>query len=309
MSNRNTVTPQNTSAIEPTMSNRNTVTPQNTSAIEPTFSNRGNTTLPNEHMSNRNTVTPQNTSTVNLPTPQPPSSPSISITPPSTTSPPPTYFGLPILLLHFAALLVSPPFVLPYQHPTPLPQTPPSRTTHLSAFLSEFVPVRDTHALVPLTLDFPSEPYTVADALSAISAGDTKLHPDGDDDPLWTTAMSSPDREYWIAGARDELKSLKDLNVFVLVPRSELPCGQRPLKGKLVCKRKCDDTGNITRYKVRYVAKGFAQRYLSRLRQDLCPNRSSRVLQIFTSYRRSLGLGHPTCRHKNCLPPRCASRF
>jgi hypothetical protein len=31
------------------------------------------------------------------------------------------------------------------------------------------------------------------------------------------------------------------------------------LKGKLVCKRKRDDTGTVTRYKVRYVAKGFAQ--------------------------------------------------
>ena len=63
------------------------------------------------------------------------------------------------------------------------------------------------------------------------------------------------------AGGRDELKSLEDLQVFVLVPRSEIPLGQRPLKGKLVCKRKCDETGKIVRYKVRYVAKGFAQRY------------------------------------------------
>ena len=41
--------------------------------------------------------------------------------------------------------------------------------------------------------------------------------------------MSSPEREYWIAGARDELKSLEDLDVFVLVPRSDVPRGQRPL--------------------------------------------------------------------------------
>ena len=73
--------------------------------------------------------------------------------------------------------------------------------------------------------------------------------------------MSSNEREYWIAGGHDELKSLADLKVFVLVPRSDLPRGQRPLKGKLVCKRKCDDTGKIVRYKVQYVAKGFAQRY------------------------------------------------
>jgi len=33
------------------------------------------------------------------------------------------------------------------------------------------------------------------------------------------------------------------------------------LKGKLVCKCKQDNTGNVVRYKVRYVAKGYTQRY------------------------------------------------
>jgi Reverse transcriptase (RNA-dependent DNA polymerase) len=84
---------------------------------------------------------------------------------------------------------------------------------------------------------------------------------DSGDDPSWEEALASKEREYWIAGGRDELKSLEDLNVFVLVPRSAVPRGQRPLKGKLVCKRKRDDMGNVVRYKVRYVAKGYAQRY------------------------------------------------
>ena len=69
----------------------------------------------------------------------------------------------------------------------------------------------------------------------------------------------SSEKEYWIAGAREELKSLQDLQVFVLVPRSSLPPGRRPMRGKLVCKRKRDDAGQIIRYKVQYVAKGYAQ--------------------------------------------------
>lgn len=73
--------------------------------------------------------------------------------------------------------------------------------------------------------------------------------------------MASDEREYWIAGGQDKLKSLQDLNVFVLVPHSNVPHGQRPLKGKLVCKKKQDDTGHVTCYKVRYVTKGFAQKY------------------------------------------------
>ena len=71
--------------------------------------------------------------------------------------------------------------------------------------------------------------------------------------------MSSLEKEYWIASGCDELKSLEDLKVFILVPRSSIPPGQHPLKGKLVCNCKHNDSGNIICYKVRYVAKGFAQ--------------------------------------------------
>lgn len=66
--------------------------------------------------------------------------------------------------------------------------------------------------------------------------------------------------EYWITGTCDELCSLVDLHVFVLVPHSELPKGKQPLRGKLVCKHKYNDTGKIVCYKVQYVTKGFAQR-------------------------------------------------
>lgn len=41
---------------------------------------------------------------------------------------------------------------------------------------------------------------------------------DTGDDPLWADALASPDREYWIAGAREEIQSLKDLQVYVLIP-------------------------------------------------------------------------------------------
>jgi Reverse transcriptase (RNA-dependent DNA polymerase) len=99
------------------------------------------------------------------------------------------------------------------------------------------------------------------EALSATAEGSPEPILDSGDDPSWGEALASPDREFWIAGARDEIKSLETLKVFILVPQTEVPAGQRPLKGKLVCKRKCDDAGNITGYKVHYVAKGYAQRY------------------------------------------------
>jgi len=135
---------------------------------------------------------------------------------------------------------------------------------HTDAFLSEFAPFCNTHHLVPTDLNLDDHaPFfpSVDEVLSAMA--DSTLEPtlDTSDDPSWPEALVLPEREYWIAGVHDELKSLEDLKVFVLVPRSEVPRGQRPLKGKLVCKRKRDDKGNVVRYKVRYVAKGYAQRY------------------------------------------------
>jgi transposase InsO family protein len=129
------------------------------------------------------------------------------------------------------------------------------------AFLAEYSPIRDTHDLFPANICVEDPNLTVDEVLAALSDGSLEPTPDHGDEPLWAQAMASDEREYWIAGARDELQSLQDLKVFVLVPRTDLPRGQRPLKGKLVCKRKRDDTGRIVRYKVRYVAKGFAQRY------------------------------------------------
>ena len=147
----------------------------------------------------------------------------------------------------------------------------PVTDDHTAAFLSEFAPLRESHFLLPLDLDLSRSYSSVGEALSCLAYGSTDLVLDPDDDPLWATAIASPEREYWVAGACEELKSLTDLKVFVLVPRSTLPHGQRPLKGKLVCKRKRDDEGNISRYKVRYVAKGFAQRYLVDYEKTMAP--------------------------------------
>ena len=109
-----------------------------------------------------------------------------------------------------------------------------------------------------LSLDgFPN----VEEVLSALADGSLEPTVHADNEPLWAQAIASDEQEYWIAGSRDELRSLEDLKVFVLVPRSKMPCGHHPLKGKLVCKRKRDSTGKIVCYKVRYDAKGFAQRY------------------------------------------------
>ena len=54
--------------------------------------------------------------------------------------------------------------------------------------------------------------------LAALSDGLITPSLDAGDDPSWAEAMSSPEKEYWIAGGREELQSLADLKVFILVP-------------------------------------------------------------------------------------------
>ena len=102
-------------------------------------------------------------------------------------------------------------------------------------------------------------PHSLESALSAITDGSLEPYCDDDDDPKWAEAMASPECKFWVAGVHKELQSLEDLYVFVLVPRSSMPKGRHPLKGKLMCKRKHNDMGKVTHYKVHYVAKGFAQ--------------------------------------------------
>jgi len=135
---------------------------------------------------------------------------------------------------------------------------------HIDAFLSKFAPLHNTHHLIPANLELNNylPPSSSVDKVwSAMANGSLEPILDMDDDPSWPDALASPEREYWIAGVCDKLKSLADLKVFILVPYSEVPRRQRPLKGKLVCKHKQDDKGKVVCYKVQYVAKGYAQHY------------------------------------------------
>ena len=211
---------------------------------------------PQNPISLQEPISPQNTTTNN---------PLISITPPSPPLPPsPSPLPAPPPLRRSPRIQTIPK--VSYRDTTllaaaPSPLIGSDQDPRVSAFLAEYAPLRDTHYLLPLTLDASSATLSVNEVLTALVTGNTETAISDDDDPLWSAAINGTEKEYWIAGVREELKSLQDLNVFVLVPRSSVPKDQRPLKGKLVCKRKRDDAGNIARYKVRYVAKGFAQRY------------------------------------------------
>ena len=54
------------------------------------------------------------------------------------------------------------------------------------------------------------------------------------DEPTFREAMNSPDADKWTLGIQDELKSLKEMGVYRLIPRSDVPTGRKILCGKWV---------------------------------------------------------------------------
>ena len=77
----------------------------------------------------------------------------------------------------------------------------------------------------------------------------------------WDEARQSPEADKWLAAYREELKSLKDMKVYDLVPRDQVPSGQQIRKGKPVFRLKRDENNRPVRYKIRHVFKGFEQIY------------------------------------------------
>jgi transposase InsO family protein len=79
------------------------------------------------------------------------------------------------------------------------------------------------------------------------------------DAPDWNDALNSSDRDKWLEGAQAELTSLREMGVYQIIPRSDVPSNRSVLRGKFVCRLKRDEAGTPVRYKVRWVAKGFQQ--------------------------------------------------
>jgi hypothetical protein len=244
---------------------QNTVTQQNNTVIHQ------NNTIPHQN----NTVPPQNNTVPPQNNTIPPQAQNNTVSPQATTSHPhidtASQQNNNVSPQNTISQLNNNPAVDPPPLTITIPPRPALRRSarlqalhnnndQAFAFLSHYSSLRDTHDLFPLDITLDAPEPSVDHMLTALSDGSIEPVPaDKDNEPLWEHAMASDEREYWIAGRRDELNSLQDLKVFVLVPHSEVPHGHRPLQGKLVCKHKCDDTGKIVHYKVRYVAKGFAQ--------------------------------------------------
>jgi len=83
-----------------------------------------------------------------------------------------------------------------------------------------------------------------------------------DDEPqTWEDAKKSVDAKKWEEGYKEELRLLKEMGVYKVVPRSQVPPGTKIWKGQPVFKIKRDEKGNAVQWKVQLVFKGFEQIY------------------------------------------------
>ena len=72
-------------------------------------------------------------------------------------------------------------------------------------------------------------------------------------------AMASDQAEEWAEAMKQEMDSLIQHRTWDLIPISDVKPGHRPLKGKWVYRIKRGVDNQITRFKARWVVKGYLQ--------------------------------------------------
>ena len=80
-----------------------------------------------------------------------------------------------------------------------------------------------------------------------------------DDPRTYRQAMQAYDAECWDKSYDDEMASISQHGVWTLVPRSSVPKGHRIVGSRPVFFRKRDEHNEVSRRKVRVVAKGYSQ--------------------------------------------------
>ena len=99
-----------------------------------------------------------------------------------------------------------------------------------------------------------------------------------EDDPInFCQAVESSNSLKWIDAMNEEIKSMRDNDVWDLV---SLPKDAKPIGCKWIFKTKRDSKGNIERYKARFVAKGFTQKECINYKETFSPVSSKDSFRI-----------------------------
>ncbi|KAI0993124.1 hypothetical protein K3495_g15060, partial [Podosphaera aphanis] len=100
----------------------------------------------------------------------------------------------------------------------------------------------------------------VAFAAFIAATNSSEIGRNEDDPKTMVEALSGKYKMQWKEGFRREYDSIGSNKTWVVIPRSEVPPGKKVLSGKIVLKTKRDKNGDILKYKVRWVIRGFEQR-------------------------------------------------
>jgi hypothetical protein len=86
--------------------------------------------------------------------------------------------------------------------------------------------------------------------------------------------------EFEVAFSKEH-QQLRDMGVYVLKSKLDLEPGASVLKSRMLAKAKLDSEGNIEKFKGRFVAKGFTQRYGDDYESTFAPTPRMATLRIF----------------------------
>ncbi|EGD82711.1 hypothetical protein PTSG_12005 [Salpingoeca rosetta] len=120
----------------------------------------------------------------------------------------------------------------------------------------EQVQTSTTSSMLQLPSARDSSNSTTDGAFTASSSDDTSLT----EPASIKQALKSQQRKQWTQACLEEIGAMERNGVIKLIPRSVVPRQHTPLKSRLVFKVKRDAEGAPTRFKARWVAKGFSQR-------------------------------------------------
>jgi transposase InsO family protein len=115
--------------------------------------------------------------------------------------------------------------------------------------------------------DKDTDPTERIDKILAAIADTSNIDPcsfgPGDEPKDWPDSQKRPPKEAaeWAAAFKEECNSLRDMGVYVLVPRSSVPVNQKIRRCKAVLRNKLNNQNRLSRRKVRFVFKGYEQIY------------------------------------------------
>lgn len=115
-----------------------------------------------------------------------------------------------------------------------------------------------------------------------------------DDQPEPTSvkeALLGPKQEKRQQALQEEFEAMREMNVYKLIRRLDVPAGRHLLKGKPVFKWKHNKNSNIQQYKARWVAKGFLQVFRVNFDKMAAPTAHLESVQVLLHIRATKSWG------------------